>query len=35
MIDYYKPDIVALMETWLKVEQEIAVHGRLSLVWSK
>ena len=27
VIDYYNPDIVALMETWLKGEEEIAVES--------
>ena len=25
--DFYKPDVVALMETWLKGEKEIVVEG--------
>ena len=27
VIDFYKPDVVALVETWLKGEEETFVHG--------
>ncbi|MDA8031154.1 MAG: endonuclease/exonuclease/phosphatase family protein, partial [Alphaproteobacteria bacterium] len=27
VIDFYKPDVVALVETWLRGEEEIAVEG--------
>ena len=34
VIDFYKPDVVALVETWLQGEVEIGVHGRLEVVSS-
>ena len=27
VIDFYKPDMMALVETWLKGEEEIVVEG--------
>ena len=27
VIDYYRPDVIALVETWLKGEEEIMVEG--------
>ena len=29
VIDFYKPDVMALVETWLKGEEEIRICGRL------
>ena len=29
VIDFYKPDVMALVETWLKGEEEMRICGRL------
>ena len=33
VIDFYKPEVVALEEIWLKGEEEIAVEGYRCMVW--